>query len=150
MTPIKNLRRAELLVDAVRQDLIELVDDDSELLSELGKSFKFPLKLSKALESKIAEAIAQRPHTSYAGYAQDLFSVVFSATARKEEVAAGHISTDVCLGGSEDNLLKVYTAMVPTSDEVFQATKQEMMIFYGLDEEVQALDREQVAVTYPL
>ena len=99
------------------------------LLSALNALFKYPVVAGVELVKVVDKALATVPGAEASTYAYDL---MFAARTGLE-VVAGHM-----IGGLEINnqLQTIYSAMIPTSNEVFYSTGQEFTVLFCLADEV--------------
>ena len=129
------LRLAEVLAHGLDNDgrgrlprTLKLVLDGS-LVSALNAILLHPAMAGAKLTKAIDKALAKDKEVSALNYAKALFPAAKTGV----EVAPGHVLGTLQIGSK---LETIYSAMVPTSDQVFQCTGQEFNILFALAEEV--------------
>jgi hypothetical protein len=102
---------------------------EGSLVSALNAMLLHPAMAGAKLIKAIDKAQAKDKEVSALNYAKALFT----AAKIGVEVAPGHVLGTLQIGSK---LETIYSAMVPTSDQVFQCTGQEFNILFALAEEV--------------
>lgn len=131
------LKLAELLAYGIADGVEEVPYDtplikEGALISAFNELFKYPVMISAGLAEIVDQALKRLSFAEPSTYAYDLMFAAKSGL----EVAVGHM-----IGGLEINgkLRTIYSAMIPTSDEVFASTGQEWIVLFCLAKEAFAM-----------